>query len=99
MAGVHRNKHEGSRKGNSLGYDLKSWTRGTKKTADSSLRQKDVTVPIDVHVDDVSMLLSLLHFQAIHVYVYANLYTHFPPLPHSYTTIAISICIYVTIIM
>jgi len=35
----------------------------------------------------------------IHAYVYVNLYTHFPPLPYSYTFIAIFICIYVSTIV
>jgi len=29
MTEVHRSRHEGSRKGNSLGYDMKSWTRSS----------------------------------------------------------------------
>jgi hypothetical protein len=61
-----------------------------------------VTVPIDIHIA-LLMYLSSSSFCistcVIHAYVYVNFYKHFLPLSHSYTTIAISICIYVMIIV
>jgi len=61
-----------------------------------------VTVPIDVHVALLICLPSssfCISICVIHAYVYVNLYKHFPPLPHEHTTIAMSICKYVTIIV
>ena len=63
-----------------------------------------VLVPIDVHIALPICLSSssvCIPICLIHAYVYVNLYKHFPPLPHSYTPIALSesICIYVTIIV
>ena len=61
-----------------------------------------VTVPIDIHIA-LLMYLSSSSFCistcVIHAYVYVNFYKHFLPLSHSYTTIAISIRIYVMIIV
>ena len=61
-----------------------------------------VTLSLDVHLalpiclSSSSVYISIC---LIHVFVYVTLYTHFPPLSHSNlnATIAISICIYLTI--
>jgi len=58
-----------------------------------------VTVPFDVHItmsvclSSSSVCISI----CLIAYVYVNLYTHFPPVLHLCTTIAVSIFIYVTI--
>ena len=61
-----------------------------------------VTVPIDEHIASL-ICLSFSSFCTsiclIHAYVYVNWYKHLLPLPHLYTPIAISLCIYVPIIV
>jgi len=60
-----------------------------------------VTVPIDVRITLPICLDSILIFifiSLIPAYVYLNMYERFPPLPYSYTFIAIFMCMFCVII-
>ena len=50
-----------------------------------------VTVPIDVRIH-LRIWLNYIFISLNPAYVSVNMYTHFPPLPYSYTSIAIFIC-------
>ena len=63
----------------------------------NSVPRWNAEVPIDVRItlficqDSFSICISL---SLIPAYVYLSMYTHFPPLPYSYTFIAIFICLF-----
>jgi len=61
----------------------------------TNLIETYATVPIDVRTTlpiCLSSFSTCIFLSQIPAYVYLNMYTHFPPLPYSYTLIAIFIC-------
>jgi len=51
----------------------------------------DVSITLLLHLSPLSIYIFIVRIPA---YVYLNVYTHFPPLPYSYTFIVIFICIF-----